>query len=137
MDEVEQAVEAGRRRVAGRPRSREAKRAAPRQRAPVEAAWTTPVTTSSATRAIRSSGSSRCSARASTSCARCSTRRPSRWRGDALRLGEGSRQRLNALFYELGLITRDDWDELDLRVAQLEHRLRLLEDAPAAARTSR
>jgi len=51
-----------------------------------------------------------------------------RWRGDALRFGEGSRQRLNSLFYELGLITRDDWDELDLRVAQLEHRLRLLED---------
>jgi polyhydroxyalkanoate synthesis regulator phasin len=50
-----------------------------------------------------------------------------RWRGDALRFGEGSRHRLNAFFYELGLITRDDWDELDLRVAQLEHRLRLLE----------
>jgi polyhydroxyalkanoate synthesis regulator phasin len=51
-----------------------------------------------------------------------------RWRGDATRFGEGSKQRLNSLFYELGLITRDDWDELDLRVAQLEHRLRLLED---------
>jgi polyhydroxyalkanoate synthesis regulator phasin len=52
----------------------------------------------------------------------------SRWRGDAMRLGEGSRERLNKLFYELGLITREDWDDLDLRVAQLEHRLRLLED---------
>ncbi len=52
----------------------------------------------------------------------------SRWRGDAVRLGEGSRQRLTRLFYELGLITREDWDELDLRVAQLEHRLRLLEE---------
>jgi polyhydroxyalkanoate synthesis regulator phasin len=51
-----------------------------------------------------------------------------RWRGDAIRLGEGSRQRLRDLFRELGLITRDDWDELELRVAQLEHRLRLLED---------
>ena len=30
---------------------------------------------------------------------------------------------------ELGLVTRDEWDELELRVAQLEHRLRLLEDA--------
>jgi polyhydroxyalkanoate synthesis regulator phasin len=50
-----------------------------------------------------------------------------RWRGDAVRAGEGSRQRMNKLFYELGLITREDWDELDLRVAQLEHRLRLLE----------
>ncbi len=52
----------------------------------------------------------------------------SRWRGDAVRLGEGGRQRLTRLFYELGLITREDWDELDLRVAQLEHRLRLLEE---------
>jgi polyhydroxyalkanoate synthesis regulator phasin len=51
----------------------------------------------------------------------------SRWRGDAVRMGEGTRERLNKLFYELGLITREDWDELDLRVAQLEHRLRLLE----------
>jgi polyhydroxyalkanoate synthesis regulator phasin len=50
-----------------------------------------------------------------------------RWRGDAMRLGEETRQRANSLFYELGLITREDWDELDLRVAQLEHRLRLIE----------
>jgi polyhydroxyalkanoate synthesis regulator phasin len=52
----------------------------------------------------------------------------SRWRGDAIRVGEGTKQRLNSLFYEVGLITRDDWDELDLRVAQLEHRLKLVED---------
>jgi polyhydroxyalkanoate synthesis regulator phasin len=52
----------------------------------------------------------------------------SRWRGDAVRMGEGTRERLNKLFYELGLITREDWDELDLRVAQVEHRLRLLEE---------
>ena len=29
---------------------------------------------------------------------------------------------------ELGLVTREEWEELELRVAQLEHRLRLLED---------
>jgi BMFP domain-containing protein YqiC len=29
----------------------------------------------------------------------------------------------------VGLVTRDKLDELELRVAQLEHRLRLLEDA--------
>jgi len=52
----------------------------------------------------------------------------SRWRGDALRVGEGGRLRLRDLFRELGLVTRDDWDELELRVAQLEHRLRLLEN---------
>jgi polyhydroxyalkanoate synthesis regulator phasin len=51
----------------------------------------------------------------------------SRWRGDAVRVGEGTKERLNKLFYELGLITREDWDALDLRVAQLEHRVRLLE----------
>ena len=56
-----------------------------------------------------------------------------RWRGDAQRIGEGSRQRLNTVFYEMGLITRDDWDELDLRVAQLEHRVRLLEKRLDAA----
>ena len=52
-----------------------------------------------------------------------------RWRGDAVRVGEGTRHRLRDLFRELGLVTRDDWDELELRVSQLEHRLRLLEDA--------
>ena len=51
-----------------------------------------------------------------------------RWRGDAVRAGEGTRHRLRDLFRELGLVTRDDWDELELRVSQLEHRLRLLED---------
>jgi polyhydroxyalkanoate synthesis regulator phasin len=51
-----------------------------------------------------------------------------RWRGDAVRVGEGTRQRLSELFHELGLITREDWDDLELRVAQLEHRLRLLAD---------
>ena len=51
-----------------------------------------------------------------------------RWRGDAERLGEGTRRRLRTLAREIGLVTRDDWDELELRVAQLEHRLRLVED---------
>jgi polyhydroxyalkanoate synthesis regulator phasin len=52
----------------------------------------------------------------------------SRWRGDAMRAGEGTRRRVRDLARELGLVTRDEWDELELRVAQLEHRLRLLED---------
>src|SRR5262249_48112568 len=38
-----------------------------------------------------------------------------RWRGDAVRVGEGTRHRLRDLFRELGLVTRDDWDELELR----------------------
>jgi BMFP domain-containing protein YqiC len=35
------------------------------------------------------------------------------------------------VFRELGLATRDDMTELELRVAQLEHRLRLVEGEPA------
>ena len=59
----------------------------------------------------------------------------SRWHGDALRLGEETKRRLHELARELGLVTREEWDELELRVAQLEHRLRLLEDTerPVAA----
>jgi len=52
----------------------------------------------------------------------------SRWRGDALRVGEGSKRKLQDVARELGLVTREEFDELELRVAQLEHRLRLLED---------
>ena len=51
----------------------------------------------------------------------------SRWRGDAVRVGESSRRRIQDFARELGLVTREDWDELELRVAQLEHRIRLLE----------
>jgi polyhydroxyalkanoate synthesis regulator phasin len=53
----------------------------------------------------------------------------SRWRGDALRVGEGSKRRVQELAREVGLVTRDEFDDLELRVAQLEHRLRLLEDS--------
>jgi polyhydroxyalkanoate synthesis regulator phasin len=52
----------------------------------------------------------------------------SRWRGDAVRVGEGSKRRIQELAREVGLVTRAEWDELELRVAQLEHRLRLVED---------
>jgi polyhydroxyalkanoate synthesis regulator phasin len=50
-----------------------------------------------------------------------------RWRGDAQRLSEQAGEGLQGLFHQLGLVTREDFDELELRVAQLEHRLRLLE----------
>jgi polyhydroxyalkanoate synthesis regulator phasin len=53
-----------------------------------------------------------------------------RWRGDAVRVSEGTRRRLLDLARDLGLVTRDEWDDLELRVAQLEHRLRLLEEPP-------
>jgi polyhydroxyalkanoate synthesis regulator phasin len=54
----------------------------------------------------------------------------SRWRGDAVRVGEGSRRRVQDLARELGLVTREEWEELELRVAQVEHRLRLVENEP-------
>jgi polyhydroxyalkanoate synthesis regulator phasin len=53
-----------------------------------------------------------------------------RWRGDAVRVGERAGATLNGAFRELGLVTREEWDELELRVAQLEHRLRLVETQP-------
>jgi polyhydroxyalkanoate synthesis regulator phasin len=53
-----------------------------------------------------------------------------RWRGDATRLGEKAGTTLDTLFRELGLVTRDDVEELELRIAQLEHRLGLLEEPP-------
>jgi polyhydroxyalkanoate synthesis regulator phasin len=56
----------------------------------------------------------------------------SRWRGDAVRVGERAGATLHGAFRELGLVTRDEWDELELRVAQIEHRLRLVESRPRA-----
>jgi polyhydroxyalkanoate synthesis regulator phasin len=53
-----------------------------------------------------------------------------RWRGDAVRVGERAGATLSGALKELGLVTRDEWDDLELRVAQIEHRLRLLESRP-------
>ena len=50
-----------------------------------------------------------------------------RWRGDATRLTERAGETLHGTLRELGLVTRDEWDELELRVAQVEHRLGLVE----------
>ena len=52
----------------------------------------------------------------------------SRWRGDAVRVGEDTKQRVQELGHDAGLATRAEVDELELRVAQIEHRLRLLEN---------
>ena len=51
-----------------------------------------------------------------------------RWRGDATRLGEKAGATMEVLFRELGLVTREDLVDLELRIAQLEHRLSLLEE---------
>ena len=50
-----------------------------------------------------------------------------RWRSEGVRLGERTGASLSGVFRELGLVTRDELEVLELRVAQLEHRLRLLE----------
>lgn len=52
---------------------------------------------------------------------------PARVRGGQKRAGEQGMSFLRALVEDLNLVTRDDLDELELRVAQLEHRLTLLE----------
>jgi polyhydroxyalkanoate synthesis regulator phasin len=50
-----------------------------------------------------------------------------RWRSESVRVGERTGMGLAAVFRELGLVTRVDLEELELQVAQIEHRLRLLE----------
>ena len=50
-----------------------------------------------------------------------------RWRSDAARLGERAGESLASVARQLGLVTREEIEELELRLAQLEHRLRLLE----------
>jgi polyhydroxyalkanoate synthesis regulator phasin len=52
---------------------------------------------------------------------------PARLRGGQARLSEQAVGVLRGIVEQLNLVTRDDLDELELRVAQLEHRLRLLE----------
>ena len=61
---------------------------------------------------------------------------PARVRGTRARFSEQALSALRTLVEELNLVSRDELDELELRVAQLEHRLRLLEgphDLPPAA----
>ena len=56
-----------------------------------------------------------------------------RWRGDAARFGERTSSGLAGVMRELGLVTRREWDDLELRLAQVEHRLRLVETEQPAA----
>ena len=62
---------------------------------------------------------------------------PARVRGSRARLSETAVNALRSLVEELNLVTRDDLDELELRVAQLEHRLRLLEGERLSSETRR
>jgi polyhydroxyalkanoate synthesis regulator phasin len=61
------------------------------------------------------------------------TELPARLRGGRTRFSEQTHRALRAIVDELSLVTRDDVDELELRVAQLEHRLRLLEGEPPSS----
>ncbi|MBD0290270.1 MAG: phasin family protein [Thermoleophilia bacterium] len=56
-----------------------------------------------------------------------------RWRGEALRFGERTSSGLAGVAREVGLVTRREWEELELRLSQVEHRLRLLEDTSGRA----
>ena len=49
------------------------------------------------------------------------------WRGDST-VGDRVAARLAGVFREVGLVTREELDEAQLKIAQLEHRLRLVED---------
>jgi polyhydroxyalkanoate synthesis regulator phasin len=49
------------------------------------------------------------------------------WRGDST-VGDRVAARLASIFREVGLVTRDELDEAELKIAQLEHRLHLLEN---------
>ena len=57
---------------------------------------------------------------------------PSRVRGSRERFSESVVSALRGIADELNLVTRDELDELELRVAQLEHRLKLLEQPDAS-----
>ena len=52
---------------------------------------------------------------------------PARIRGSRTKLSDQALGAVRALVDDLNLASRDEVDELELRVAQLEHRLRLLE----------
>lgn len=51
---------------------------------------------------------------------------------EGARAGDAASENATALLRELGFVSRDDYDDLALRVAQLEHRVRLLEGATEA-----
>jgi polyhydroxyalkanoate synthesis regulator phasin len=52
------------------------------------------------------------------------------WRREAHRFGESTGDAASKLAAEVGVASRERVQELELRVAQLEHRLKLLERAP-------
>ena len=53
----------------------------------------------------------------------------SRWRGDVTRVTERAGAGMHGILREFGLVLRSEHEELELGVAQVEHRLRLVENA--------
>jgi BMFP domain-containing protein YqiC len=53
-------------------------------------------------------------------------------RAGAERLGDLPQETGERIARELGLVTRAEWDALELRLAQVEHRLKLLEQRPSS-----
>ena len=51
-------------------------------------------------------------------------------RDETGRVGERASENVSGLLRELGFVTQSEHEELELRLAQLEHRIRLLESAP-------
>ena len=54
----------------------------------------------------------------------------SRWRGDAVRMRERAGDSIERVARDFRLVSRTEYEELELRLAQVEHRLRLLEERP-------
>jgi polyhydroxyalkanoate synthesis regulator phasin len=57
------------------------------------------------------------------------------WRREASRLGDSTGATATRITEELGVASRTALDELELRVAQVEHRLKLLERGQGGAAT--
>lgn len=51
-------------------------------------------------------------------------------REESGRVGERASENVSAVLRELGFVTRGEYEELELRLAALEHRLRLVEATP-------
>jgi len=56
------------------------------------------------------------------------------WRAEAERLGDRRDEMVDRSLEKAGLARREELEDLELRVAQLEHRLRLLEDGGSTGR---
>jgi polyhydroxyalkanoate synthesis regulator phasin len=51
-------------------------------------------------------------------------------RDETGKVSERATDNMSAVLRELGFVTQSEHEDLELRVAQLEHRIRLLESAP-------